>query len=508
MLVTKKLAKAYGLLVERDEFIDTMREAGSLAMPNYDLADLALEPHYVENEQFVDLAGTALTVPKSPVSDFGIPVALKPAPKLGEADSLLDTLRRAGSNEAAPLASDASKLLDGVRIIELSWVLAGPIGGCMLADFGADVIRVESRARLDGLRNHPLPDGTRNTDILGLFNCVNTSKRSLTLDLTKERSTELLRDLMATADLVINNYSVGSLARMGLDFESLSERNPKLSMVHMPGCGTRGRWSKERTMGNLLMAASGINSLMGFEGREPRGVGVAYPDFIAPHMLVTMSVAALRTARRQGKGRELTIDQLGSTVALMGAPWLRFNETGALPKRPGNRSFNFCPHGVYPTAGDDKWVAVAAADQSQWEALTNEMGRPELASDPRFATYDERKVNEDELDAILTGWTAGQDRWDLAERLQSKGIPAAAVEELRDTVEADPQLARHYQRIRQPSMPDFEIIVDAEPIRLAGDEHIMERAPGLGEHSEAVLRDILGLTMEQFDELVVDGIVN
>jgi benzylsuccinate CoA-transferase BbsF subunit len=380
----------------------------------------------------------------------------------------------------------------------------------MLSNHGAEVIRVESRVRPDSLRNALLPDGTRDPDLPGLWNCVNTGKRSLTLDLTTQRGQELLRDVMATADLAINNYALGSFDRMGLDYASLAERNPGLVMIHMPGCGSQGRWAKERTLGNLLMAASGINSLMGFEGRDPRGVGIAYPDFIAPHMLVTLALAAIRERDRTGRGREITIDQLGATMSLLGSAWMRYAEERRLAPKPGNRSPNATPHGVFPTAGDDRWIAFAAHTEEQWHALVASMGQPALAEGTRFATFEARKSNEDELETLIGGWTAGQDRWELAERLQSVGIPAAAVEDLKDLVTADPQLAAedHYQITKQPSAPDLEIIVDAEPIRAAGGTHTLERAPAIGEHSEYVLREVLGLSMEEFDQLVLDGIVN
>ena len=506
------LARQYGKLVPRDEFVTTMRAAGSLAMPNYDLNDVLNEPHYEETNQFLELEdaapGTTLSIPASPARDFGERVEMRPASLLGESDAMLEGLARAIRTAPTALADDPSKLLESIRVVELSWVLAGPIGGCILADFGAEVIRIESRVRPDALRNYLMPDGSRNPDLLGLYNCVNTGKKSLTLDLTTDRGKATLLDLTATADVVIDNYSMDGLKRMGLDFETLSERNPGLSMVHMPGCGTKGRWSTERTMGNLLMASSGINSLMGFDGREPRGVGIAFPDFIAPHVMASMAIAAIRMRDKHGKGRELTIDQLGATVALLGAQWMRFRHTGEQPPRPGNRSANHCPHGVYPCSGNDRWIAIAARNQSHWDSIVEAMGQPDLLDDQRFATFEDRKRHEDELNDIIAAWTADQDRWQLANRLQEAGVPAAAVEDLRDLVEQDPQLAGHYQRVRQPSAPDFEIIVDAEAIRLLGCDHTMSRAPGLGEHNEDVLRGILHMSMEQFDSLVVEGVIN
>ena len=507
-----RLAKQYAATVPRDQFVDEMRAAGQVVMPNYNLEDVAREPHYRDSEQFVEVSdvatGETLSMPRSPMADLGIPVELRPAPRLGEADGLIEELAAAERREPAPLMNDASELLAGLRVVELTWVLAGPIAGRMLADHGAEVIRVESRVRPDPLRNAVLADGTRNPDLPGLWNCANTGKRSLTLDLTQERSNELLRDVIATADLVINNYALGSFDRMGLDYASLSERNPGLIVVHMPGCGDRGRWAKERTLGNLLMAASGINSLMGFEGRDPRGVGIAYPDFIAPHVLVTLALAAVRERERTGRGREFTINQLGATISLLGAAWMRYAHERTLARRPGNRSPNAAPHGVFPTAGEDRWIALAAHDDGQWRALARTIGQPGLAEDERFASFEARKEHEDELEALIGAWTASQDRWELAERLQALGIPAAAVEDLEDTVTRDPQLAGHYQTKRQPSAPNLEILVDAEPIRLVGGEHELERAAALGEHNEYVLREILGLSIAEFDQLVIDGIVN
>ena len=507
-----QLAREYAALVPRDEFVDTMRAAGQVAMPNYNFEDVDAEPHFREAEQFVDVKhdhlGTALSIPRSPMSDFGISVPLQAAPTLGADDALLEDLPAAIEHEPAPLAGDPSQLLAGLRVVELSWILAGPIAGRMLSNFGAEVIRVESRVRPDALRNAPLADGTRDPDLPGLWNNVNTGKRSLTLDLREARSKELLRDLIVTADLVIDNYAQGSLERMGFDYETLKHRNPKLVMVHMPGCGTRGRWAKERTLGNLLMAASGINSLMGFEGRDPRGVGIAYPDFIAPHMLVTLALAAIRERDRTGDGLELTIDQLGATMSLLGAEWMRYEHEGTLAPRPRNRSRNAAPHGVYPTTGDDRWIALAAQTEEQWHALATAIGQPDLASDARFATFEARKENEDALDALIEAWTVSGDRWAFADQLQGLGIPAAAVEDLADTVAHDPQLAGHYQPTYQEAAPDLEILVDAEPIRLVGATHTLERAPTLGEHNEYVLREILGLSMEEFDQLVIDGVVN
>ena len=265
-------------------------------------------------------------------------------------------------------------------------------------------------------------------------------------------------------------------------------------------------WVAHRTLGNLLMAASGQNFLMGFPGRPPRGMGVAYPDFTSPHLAATSIIAALREVERTGEGREILLSQLSATVSLFGAEWMRFRHTGQQPPPPGNRDPNYCPHGVYRTQGEDEWIAIAVASDDEWQMLAGLMddAAPDVAA---LATAEKRRAQEDELDASIEAWTRGQDRWELAATLQAHGIAAAPVENLRDMMETDPQMPRHYQRVRQPSDPDWEIAIDGEPIRFAGQDRVLERAPMLGEHNEYILRDVLGLSEKEFDDLVVERVI-
>ena len=219
-------------------------------------------------------------------------------------------------------------------------------------------------------------------------------------------------------------------------------------------------------------------------------------------------LSALRARERDGKGREIELSQLSATTALVGAQWMQFAHTGEQPPLPGNRDLNHCPHGVYATAGDDEWVALAVAGDAEWAAFAQAIGRPDLVAAPEFATHEARKANEDALDAIISAWTAPQDRWAVAERLQAAGVAASAVENLRDMMELDEGFRDHYQIIRQPSAPDVEIGIDGEPIRFAGEERrILQRAPVLGEHNEPILRGLLGLSQAEFDALVVEGVV-
>ena len=239
--------------------------------------------------------------------------------------------RRAHANGTMPHMP-----LEGIRVLDFCWVAAGPFGTRILANFGAEVIKVESGMRIDPLRNQPVR-GQYHPDLPDLFNDANTGKKSLTLDLTTERGKELIWELVPKVDVVSNNFSAGALTRMGFPYEKLREANPRLIVLHLPGVGGDSPWAPLRTLGNLLMAASGMNFLTGFPGRPPRGMGVAYPDFTTPHLTVASVLSALRARERDGQGREIELSQLSATTALVGAHWMQFAHTGEQPPLPGNR---------------------------------------------------------------------------------------------------------------------------------------------------------------------------
>ncbi len=503
----------------RDEFLEKMWLQGSAAMPTMDFQQMLESEHYRVSGQFRDLPNDVLSrsfsFSRSPVGGVIPQRPIKRAPLLGEHSSAV--LPPPGDQHlpqpfAQPMAEIPQMPLAGIRVLDFTWVLAGPLGTRILSNFGAEVIKVESSVRMDSLRGQALPGNRYHADLGDLFNDANTGKRSLTLDLTSARGRELIRDLIAKSDVVVNNYTSGKLAAMGFPYEELRELNPKLVLIHLPGVGGDSPWVSHRTLGNLLMAASGQNFLMGLPERPPRGMGIAYPDFTTPHLFVASALAALREAQRSGRGREIELSQLSATVSLLGAEWMRFVHTGKQPARPGNRDPNYCPHGVYPTRADsndedDQWIAIAVGSDHEWRALAALMGDAAPQDASRYATDAGRRANEDTLEAHLATWTATHNHWTLAELLQDVGIAAAPVENLRDMIETDPQMRHHYQRIRQPSDPDFEITIDGEPIRLTGRDRMLERAPTLGAHNEYVLREILGLTQQDFDALVVNGVV-
>lgn len=514
--LTVRLAEA----LTRDQFVAGSLEADIICLPVLDFPDLEAEPQYQLNRQFLKVEHEALGVHlgyvRSPVDAMADGVTLRRAPLLGEDQALLDALPIVTpvSSPARPASSPPpSTALSGLRVVDFGWVLAAPIGTRLLASFGAEVIRVESSGKPDSMRSQLGPDGKPHQDLGGLFNSVNAGKKSFTVDLGKADGIALFKELIATADVVVNNFRPGVMERMGLGYETLRALKPDLILLNLPGAHRHGPWARHPSTGNILMAASGFNMLTGFPGERPRGIGVAYPDFTSPHLLVATILAAVRQRAATGHGQELHLTQLSSLLALLGCEWMEFKSTGRQPPRNANRSPNYCPHGIYPAvhAGDahlDAWVAIAVAGDAEWESLCRLMGRADLAADPRFASHGARKANEDALDAYIREWTGSRDKWAIADQLQEAGIAAAPVEHLRDMLENDPQLPGHYQVVRQPESPDVAIVIDREAARWVGHELTLERAPVLGEHNGYVVQGILGRDDAAFAQLVMDDVLS
>ncbi len=509
-------------VLTRDEFAAGALDADIVCLPVLDFDDLAEHEQYRVNDQFLtvhhDDLDRDLGFVRSPVDAMADGVDIRPAPLLGQHQHLLDELparpappEPANRRPRSSTPQDPARALEGIRVVDFGWVLAAPIGTRLLASFGAEVIRVESSRKPDSMRQQLGPDGKPDPDLGGLFNTVNAGKKSLTVDLTTEEGMTLITDLIATSDLVINNFRPGAMDRMGLGFDVLRQLKDDIVLLNMPGAHRKGPWAVRSSMGNILMAASGFNMLTGFEGERPRGIGIAYPDFTSPHLLVATALAALRQRDHTGAGQELHLAQLAGIVGLLGADWMHYVATGRQPPRPNNRDPNHCPHGIYPARpssdSDDEWVAIAVGSDEEWRGLCHAMGRLDLVDDDRFATHKKRKKNEDAIDAEVSAWTASQDKWSSAERCQVAGVAAAPVEHLADTYERDPQLRDHYQIVNQPNAPGVDIPIDREMARWRGQEHHLVRAPMLGEHNEYVVRELLGRSEQDYIDLLVGGIL-
>ncbi|MYC01903.1 MAG: CoA transferase [Chloroflexi bacterium] len=482
-------------------------------MPTLSFSEFEETEHYPTSGQFTHIdtpnVGKELSYSRSPLDPVQSPLEMRPAPSLGEHnDAPLPPLTGGHDVGTEGQASFPDMPLTGIRVLDLTWVAAGPLTTRLMANFGADVIKVESSGdRMDPVRVQPVK-GEFHFDLPDLFNEVNTGKKSVTIDLADERGKELLRELVAHCDVLVNNYSGGSLARMGFPWEELRQINPGLILMHLPGVGGDSPWRPLRTLGNLLKAAAGMNFLMGYKHQPPRGMGVAYPDFTSPHVGVTAILSALRAREETGEGREIELSQLSATVALLGSQWMQFDQLGRDLPRPGNRDANMCPHGVFPSQGDDQWVALALESDDRWPAFARLIGCSDWADRVDLRTLAGRKAIEDEIESAIGKWSAPLNKWDAAEQMQAAGIAANAVEDLRDMMDVDEHFRDHYQRVEQPSHPGFGIWIDAAPWEFAHlERRVLERSPMLGEHNEEVLSGLLGKSQEEIAELVAAGVV-
>jgi benzylsuccinate CoA-transferase BbsF subunit len=403
--------------------------------------------------------------------------------------------------------SNAWLPLAGVRVLDFTWMIAGPLGTRLLADFGADVIKVESYNRVDRVRETgPHPDGPWSLNEDGSFNDVNLGKQSILLNLNQPDGQALARRLAAVSDVVAANFTGDRMDRWNLGYDDLVQVQPNLIFLNMPvfeGAGERRRWGG---IGTHINALAGINGISGFPEDPPFGLGTLYPDFSGNPFHAMAAVLSALINRDRGAGpQQIELSQFESTASLLGPALLQYAVTGAGPPRTGNHSDRHCPHNVYPCDGDDRWCAIAVNTDAEWAALCTALDRPDWLHDPRFSSVAGRLAHEESLDRLLEEETRRWTRQDLIARLQQAGVPAAPVNDLGDLL-ADPWYrAQYFSEINGPEGCTFT--VHGEPIRPSGSKQPVVRAPLLGEHTEEVLRSLLGLTAEQIDRYVALGVL-
>jgi crotonobetainyl-CoA:carnitine CoA-transferase CaiB-like acyl-CoA transferase len=509
--IVEQLATGY----DRAQFLDLCWATGLICLPVHSFEDMRMNEHLRSINTFVPLEhaplGLMLELPKSPFSGMREAGIAGRAPLLGEHNAEIlaepDRMPPRGGPVAPMTTPSTGKPLTGLRVLDISWVLAGPIATRILANLGAEVLKVESETRMDSIRGSVPPPSGPTLTAGGWFNTANSGKLSVTVNTTFQAGRSLLRRLAATCDIVLDNLRPGVVARMGLAYAELRALNPGIIVVHMPGPGRGGPWEGLATFGNQIAAAAGINTLTGFRGTAPTGLGVAFADFVSPYIAASAALAAICEREHTGDGQEIEVAQLPGVISLLSAEWMQFRHTGEEPPRRANRDPNYCPHGAYPARGDDdEWIAIAVSPD-EWPVFCAVIGRQDLVDDPRFATHDQRKANEDALDALLSGWTSGKDRWEIADLLQRHGFAAAAVESIADHLDRDPCLARYYQVVHQPTDPGLDITVNGEAIRFPVLDGRVTRAPALGEHNEYVFREIVGLSEDEFTQLLADAVI-
>lgn len=389
--------------------------------------------------------------------------------------------------------------LTGVKVADFSWVGAGPRATKDLADLGATVVKVESRNRLDlGRLSAPFAGGGRDPDASTFFAITNTSKLGVTINLSDPRGVEIAKKLVAWADIVVENFSFGYMSRIGLSFETLKAIKPDIIQISVSVAGREGPLGSMRGYGNSAAALSGLAANSGWPDRGPHMPPFAYGDVVAPMFATVAMLSALEHRRNTGEGQHIDISQVEPLVHATADQFAAL-QRGATDK-PGNRSPRHAPHGAFPTRGVDQWIAIAVRDDAEWAILADAAG----IADARYATFAQRKANEDDLDAALSAWTRHYDKHVLADRIAALGIPAEAVNDGRD-VFTDPELTErgHYRRITHSKLGTCDM--PAPPLRFSNSDIHIGPPPNLGEHNHRVFVEMLGIDEREIVSLTQAG---
>jgi crotonobetainyl-CoA:carnitine CoA-transferase CaiB-like acyl-CoA transferase len=401
--------------------------------------------------------------------------------------------RRFSASEGA---DDNTAPLAGVKILDFMWALAGPGATRILADYGATVIRVESSTKLDvGRTIRPFIDGEESPEKSAVFHSTNAGKRLITLNLNSPEGREVALDLARWADVVTESFSPRAMKAFGLDYATLREVNPNLIMLSTCLMGQTGPLAMFAGYGNLAAAIAGFYSITGWGDREPAGPFGAYTDYIAPRYNAMAVLAALDHRRRTGEGQHIDLAQAEAAMHFITPALLDYTANGEVHSRLGNRDLNWAPHGAYPVAGEDQFIAIACETDAHWHALCALV--PELDG--------KQGAHEDELDRIIAGYTRHQDGYALEQALQAAGIPAAVVQNSPELLN-DPQLAHLGHFVTLPHHEGGETVIEGSRIHMSRSKPTMDTsAPTFSRDMMFVLNDVLGYGDDKIGELLVSG---
>jgi crotonobetainyl-CoA:carnitine CoA-transferase CaiB-like acyl-CoA transferase len=402
--------------------------------------------------------------------------------------------------------------LAGIRIVDLTMVWAGPFATKLLADLGAEVIKIEGPARTDLTRILTIPatrEFARPFDASRYFNEYNRNKLGMAIDVQQPAGKQIVRDLAARADVLIENFRPGVVDRLGFGYDELSKVNPRIIVVSLPGFSSYQPEASLPAYGPNIEQMGGLAYLNGYVGGPPHKSGISYGDPLAGLGGAAAVLLALLQRERTGKGQKVEVSQRNLLLAMIGDALTAY-QLGTEPGRDGSRNASYAPQGAYPADTRDgappRWVALSVVTDDHWQALCRVMDRPDLAADPGLATVVGRMRDHDRLDAEITAWTGGRPADAAAAALQAAGVPAVPVMAPAD-LSADPNLlARDF--FRTLPHPEYgQIRVTAPVWRFAGHDLGVRTAPKFGEHNREVLADLLGYAQADIDALERDGVL-
>ncbi len=498
----------------KDELLRTALERRLLIAPVARIDELAASDQLAVRDywQRVEYAGSPGTLRyPGPFARFSVtPIAYRRgAPAAGvHDDEVLGELAPAPRRAATPAASADEAPLADVKVLDLMWVIAGPAATRVRADYGATIVRVESSGRIDVTRGMgPFHGGEPGPENSGVYQDFNAGKLGLTLDLASGAGCAVIRDLVRWADVVTESFSPKVMRAWRLDYQSLRQLRPDMIMLSSCLMGQSGPLSEYAGFGSMAAALGGFYGLTGWPDRAPAGPFLAYTHTIAPRFTVAAILAALDHRRRTGEGQYIDLSQMESSLHFLTPALLDYTVNGRVQTRDGNRDPQMAPHGVYPAAGDDRWVAIAVTDDAAWARLCDAIGREELAKDPRYATLAGRLEHHHELDAIVGAWTRELDMAEAEAMLQAYGVGAGAVQHSRELYE-DAQLQHQGHIVGLPHEIHGTTWVEGSRFRLSRTPARIERsAPTFGRDNFYVLETILGYDAERIAELAAAGVL-
>ena len=404
--------------------------------------------------------------------------------------------------------NDAARPLDGYRVLDFGWVLAGALPGMILADMGAEVLKVETRQRMDYMRlGRPIVGDEPDPEQHPLFHNVNRGKLSITLNTTKPEALDLIKNLVTHCDVVVENFSPGVMHRLGLGYDVFSAIKPEIVMASISSNGQTGPLRDLRAYAPSIGALSGLDSTLGYEGERPLGLKHAYADIAGALHSVFAIVSALHQKERTGQGQYIDVSMLRATVATMGAGLMEYEMTGRVMGTKGNFDPVMAPYGNYACQGDDAWVSIAVRTEEEWQGLKLAIGNPSWCEEERFASRYSRLQNRQDLDSNLATWTRERAAGEITELLQANGVAAIPVMGAEDRL-FNPHFQERglYSDIEHPSLgaePIYNIMWNLNKT----PPSILRHAPLLGEHNQQIFGGLLGMEKEEIARLEEDQVL-
>ena len=447
--------------------------------------------------------GTTARLPKHLVlGTKGVDEGPKLSPAVGaDNDELLGTARERAHLEGV---EPGDLPLAGLKVLDFMWVMAGPTSTGVLAQYGATVVRVENAARIDGVRLlTPYYGGKPGREKSAAFAAINAGKLSITLDPNNEQAREVIYDLVRWADVVTESFSPRAMRGWGLDYDSLKKIKPDLIMLSSCLFGQDGPYAYMAGYGTMGGAIGGLVQPTGWPDRPPIGPYGAYTDVCSPRITATTLVAAVDHRNRTGEGTYIDQSQIEASLHYMAPAILDHQINGTDWDRLGNADAGMSPHGIYPSAGEDEWVAVAVRNEQDWAALCGVLGRDDWTSSADLASMDARLARSSEIDEAISAWTAARTPQRAEAELQAVGVPSHAVAHAGSP--PDPQLEHLQHTVVLPHEGQDDRVVERTRIELTRTPPDPHHVPALGQHTEQVLREILGYDDARVDELRLSG---